>query len=211
MTGIENTTETIRDDALLLLAVAMTNRDGGAGFIEAQEAAGQRQLVNSDRLPTRTQDDEAEYLALGFTFGDPDPGDPLFRPATLPAGWRREGTDHAMWSKLVDEHGRERVSIFYKAAFYDRDAFMRLATPYSYLNNCVYHKATPVLDETWLTRDVATATLAEIRDSCLKQATKSDGFVAAASNPQYWTERADEHRAEAQAADAMRAEIETAK
>jgi hypothetical protein len=28
-----------------------------------------------------------------------------------------------MWSSIVDDKGKEMVSIFYKAAFYDRDAF----------------------------------------------------------------------------------------
>jgi predicted secreted protein len=30
-----------------------------------------------------------------------------------------------MWSYIVDDEGTQRVAIFYKAAFYDRDAFMR--------------------------------------------------------------------------------------
>ena len=97
------------------------------GGIEAQEKAGQQELVNSDKLPTRfnccTQE---EFEALGFTFGDEVEGAPIFRHATLPAGWKREAADHDMWSYIVDETGTRRVSIFYKAAFYDRSAHMSL-------------------------------------------------------------------------------------
>jgi len=35
-----------------------------------------------------------------------------------------------MWSYLHDEHGRERCAIFYKAAFYDRDAFLTISPRY---------------------------------------------------------------------------------
>ena len=31
-----------------------------------------------------------------------------------------------MWSDLLDDKGVKRGSIFYKAAFYDRSAFLRL-------------------------------------------------------------------------------------
>lgn len=102
---------------------------GGPGFplgsaaIPAMESAGQRQLVESTQLPVNGSDDP-KILAMGITFGDISPGDDLFREATLPEGWKKEGSDHAMWSYIVDETGERRVAIFYKAAFYDRDAFM---------------------------------------------------------------------------------------
>jgi len=48
--------------------------------------------------------------------------DKVFQYATLPAGWRKQPTDHSMWSDLLDDKGRKRASIFYKAAFYDRSA-----------------------------------------------------------------------------------------
>lgn len=117
---IENTAG--RDPIIHLLG-AMS--DGGNGYIEGLERDGQRQLVNSDQLPAR-MGSELEYEVLGFTFGDVVQGDRLFRHATLPAGWKREGSDHSMWSYIVDETGKQRVAIFYKAAFYDRDAFMYL-------------------------------------------------------------------------------------
>lgn len=98
------------------------------GAIQEQERAGQRELLQSTQLPTDCRGDLEKFLALGFTFGAPSPGDKLFCEATLPPGWKREGSDHDMWSYIVDEKGRRRVSVFYKAAFYDRSAFMGLCS-----------------------------------------------------------------------------------
>lgn len=157
---IENTSKT--DPALLLLA-AMSDQDGGSSLILGQEAAGQRQLVHSDRLPTSTHEGTDEpYLALGFAFGDPDPDDRLFRPATLPEGWSKRATDHSMGSEVVDEHGRVRVSVFYKAAYYDRRADMYLVKPSGYAKAVVWAGGDPVLDE-WCTREAFLDAIAEIR------------------------------------------------
>jgi len=99
-------------------AVMGTNR-----AIEAQEAHGQSDFVNSTQLPVRGSDDEA-FAKMGIIFAVAVEGE-LFRHADLPAGWSKKPTDHSMWSHLVDNNGNVRASIFYKAAFYDRDAFMR--------------------------------------------------------------------------------------
>lgn len=93
------------------------------GGIEAQEAAGQRQLIQSSTLPKDCPRDVLE--ACGVVFGDD--ADNLFVNVTLPAGWTKQTTDHSMWSKLLDDKGRERGGIFYKAAFYDRNAHMHMA------------------------------------------------------------------------------------
>jgi hypothetical protein len=118
---IENTS---RRDGMIHLLGAMS--DGPSDYITGMESDGQRQLLHSDRLPVDSGGTDDEFVKLGFTFGDPDPADDLFRAATLPDGWKRRGSDHAMWSYIDDEQGRERVAIFYKGAFYDRDAFMHL-------------------------------------------------------------------------------------
>ena len=89
------------------------------GGIEAQEAAGQRQLVQSSVLPKECP--RAELEAMGIVFGADV--DDLFISVTLPVGWTKQPTDHHMWSDLLDEKGRTRAAIFYKAAFYDRRAF----------------------------------------------------------------------------------------
>src|SRR6266536_284007 len=127
----ENTSE--RDPMLHLAAVWPRPGQGTdaaiSDYVTGMEAAGQRQLVDSDRVPVQgslDRDLDGELRALGFQFGDPDPDDPLFRPATLPTGWRREGSDHAMWSYLVDGRGIRRVAMFYKAAFYDRRAHLSI-------------------------------------------------------------------------------------
>jgi hypothetical protein len=156
---IRNTTADMNNpdsgDRKALLAMGIVTGSPDA-FIEAQERQGQAQLVNSDRLPTRTHDTDDLFLAAGFTFGDPDPGDDLFRPATLPAGWRRQASDHDMHSVIVDELGRTRVSIFYKAAHYDRRADMRLIGLAGYLADCIRHGTPVVPDDTWATPQAIT-------------------------------------------------------
>ena len=151
--SIENTQSPDSRHATALLALATGDP---SAVIEAQERAGQAQLVHSDRLPAQIEvhsdtGDQAGFEALGFTFGDPDPKDPLFRPATLPEGWKREASDHDMWSYIVDQLGRRRVSVFYKAAFYDRRAFMGLTTVAAYVSACQYDGVDVVTDDAWAT------------------------------------------------------------
>lgn len=95
----------------------------GSRAIEAQEARGQRELINASVLPTKgTWDSRPTWEAMGIKFGDAVNGDDMFTHVELPAGWSKRATDHSMWSELVDDKGRKRASIFYKAAFYDRSA-----------------------------------------------------------------------------------------
>lgn len=118
---VTNTQREVEEVPLIALVHAM------AGGIEASERRGQQELVRSEVLPVDARGDDARFIALGFTFGAPVEGDEIFRAATLPTGWKREGSDHAMWSHIVDERGFKRVAIFYKAAFYDRSTHMHLA------------------------------------------------------------------------------------
>lgn len=90
------------------------------GGIEAQEAAGQAELVASTNMPKDMSPSREAYEKVGFEFGDEV--DDIFISAKLPAGWTRKATDHSMWSEILDDQGRKRISIFYKAAFYDRNA-----------------------------------------------------------------------------------------
>lgn len=95
------------------------------GGIERQEAAGQRTLVESAMLPKEIIGATREQLtALGFKFSADV--DELFVKCELPPGWTKRGTDHSMHSDLLDEQGRKRAGIFYKAAFYDRRADMSM-------------------------------------------------------------------------------------
>lgn len=117
--GIENTARTGVNEFWLL--------GGNPKAIEAQESRGQDQLVNSHDLPVDCRPDRTALEAAGVKFGEPHKGDPLFCRAELPAGWTKRATDHSMWSELVDADGKVRANIFYKAAFYDRDAFMSVS------------------------------------------------------------------------------------
>ncbi|MER7213553.1 hypothetical protein ABT340_41370 [Streptosporangium sp. NPDC000239] len=148
--------DTSKTDPMLLLAESM-GPGGPSGMIERQERQGQREMVNSTVIPAKLNCSEEELVTLGFILGDPVDGDCLFRHAELLAGWKREGSDHAMWSHIVDELGRARCSIFYKASWYDRDAFISVETVYSYVGRCLSEKTTPILDEVWATRDAVKA------------------------------------------------------
>lgn len=145
---IENTTTDASKLSFMMqvLATGQTSR-----LIEAQEKIGQQQLVASDRLPADLRNDRAAFEAVGFVFGDPDPADPLFMPVTLPDGWSKQASSHEMWSYVVDQLGRRRVRVFYKAAFYDRRAHAGLSSVYSYVEDCLYARAAVVTDETWAT------------------------------------------------------------
>ena len=99
------------------------------GGIERQEAEGQRTLLESTMLPKEIRGATREQLtALGFKFGADV--DDLFVQCELPPGWTKSGTNHSMHSDLLDEHGRRRAGIFYKAAFYDRRADMSMQRRY---------------------------------------------------------------------------------
>jgi hypothetical protein len=157
---IRNTTADMNDpssgDRDLLLALGLTTGSANE-FIEGQEKAGQSQLVHSNQLPTDVlHGTDADFEALGFTFGDPDPADPMFRPATLPDGWVKQGSDHAMWSYIVDQLGRKRAGVFYKAAFYDRSAHLELTSVYSYVQDAAFHGTELIPDDIWATPEAIT-------------------------------------------------------
>src|SRR5690606_20876468 len=115
--SITNTKKEADENPLSVLARASVF--GASGAIEQQEAAGQRELVNSQQLPVEIiNGTEAHLLSMGIELGPLPTGDedPLFRNAGLPDGWKLKATEHAMWSQLVDDKGRKRASVFYKAA-----------------------------------------------------------------------------------------------
>jgi len=98
---------------------------GSSNAIEKQEADGQTSFVMSDTLPAKTPEEFKQLLiSEGGEIGKPVPDDHLFIYVTLPKGWKKCPTEHSMWSNIIDDKGQIRASIFYKAAFYDRDAFL---------------------------------------------------------------------------------------
>ena len=109
------------------------------------ESAGQSELIAGAykvgffALPARLQDGPAsqeDFEALGFEFGEVIEGDlssrsgtPLWRLTKLPGGWRLEPepeNPYSYWTLILDAEATTRGRIFYKAASYDKDAFMRL-------------------------------------------------------------------------------------
>lgn len=98
------------------------------GGIEAQEKAGQTTFVAGSTLP-KDGLDRAAFEKMGFKFGEDV--DTLFVSVTMPAGWQKQATSHSMHSDLLDDKRRTRASIFYKAAFYDRKAHIRLTRRYN--------------------------------------------------------------------------------
>ena len=101
------------------------------GGIEAQEAAGQAHMVANTLLPKASGIGDTEGETWKWlekqgveVLGDEDD---LFYRVSLPEGWElRANSDHDMWSTLYGAEGAEIAEIFYKAAFYDRSAFIRL-------------------------------------------------------------------------------------
>lgn len=101
------------------------------GGIERQEAEGQRTLVESNMLPKEIIGATREQLtAIGFKFGADV--DELFVTCELPPGWKKRSTEHSMHSDLLDERGRRRANIFYKASFHDRRAHMKMQRRYGF-------------------------------------------------------------------------------
>ena len=152
MTPIENTAAA---DPLMNLVTAWP----GAGGIEAQEAAGQAQVVGQDsewvQIPwvndmyNNSALVDQQLRDMGFVLGD-QCEDELWRMAKLPEGWSFSGTDHSMWSRIVDEKGFERISIFYKAAFYDRSAHLSIvAVPSTKAQEDALDALYPAYDENY--------------------------------------------------------------
>ena len=112
---IENTKKNHRPDWVM---------GGNPNAILAQEAEGQKQLCASQQLPKDGLRPE-KAAQHGIVIVGPSAGDDLFVDVQLPEGWQIKPTDHSMWSELQDADGKRIAMIFYKAAFYDRTAFIR--------------------------------------------------------------------------------------
>lgn len=95
------------------------------GGIEAQEKNGQIEQSFAETLPVDMGAQRQDFEKLGFVFGK---SDKLFIEAKFPKGWRKKPTEHSMWTEILDDQGRKRGMIFYKAAFYDQRAHAHLET-----------------------------------------------------------------------------------
>ena len=117
-------TETTMIDMMLS---ALEGKDP-SDAIERQEARGQRTAVREQWLPKslggfKREDAQQKYEALGIKILGVV--DNLFFKVELPEGWEvipQDGSSY--WNSLCDGSGKEVAHFFYKAAFYDRDAFI---------------------------------------------------------------------------------------
>lgn len=110
---------------------------GNPSAIEAQEAQGQKELVESTQLPKKCNSPNRinaseQYHKMGIKTFTSSKGDDLFIGVKLPNGWAKKATGHSMWNNLIDDKGRVRATFFYKAAFYDRDAFINFQCRYQH-------------------------------------------------------------------------------
>lgn len=104
--------------------------------IEDQEKREQQKMIAVTKLPKSFSMYSGEKLSVRKCYEKlgikiVKEYDDLFYDVELPEGWKIKATNHSMWSKLLDEKGRERASIFYKGAFYDRDAFISFLKRYT--------------------------------------------------------------------------------
>ena len=138
---ITNTTEQHKENAPGLIPAGLMGAPGHSGLIENMEAEGQRELAGQvDQLPTEgltknrwgDKGSDTPWEAMGIKIGEPVEGDEIWTSVTLPAGWSIKPTEHSMWSDLVDDKGRKRGAIFYKAAFYDRSAHIHSCRRFNY-------------------------------------------------------------------------------
>lgn len=109
---------------------------GNPKAIEDQEARGQQELVASSQLPKKCNSPHSinateQYHKMGIKTFTASKGDDIFIGTKLPDGWKKKATDHSMWNNLIDDKGRTRGTIFYKAAFYDRCSFINFTTRFN--------------------------------------------------------------------------------
>jgi len=85
---------------MTLFLDAISSR-GSSGSVEQQEAQGQTSFVNSETLPTdMDKEDKTALESCGVKFLDKVEGDEMFQYVELPQGWKKQPTDHSMWSYL---------------------------------------------------------------------------------------------------------------
>jgi len=87
------------------------------------------QTINTVQLPVKinAHGDALEAAnAMIKSWGLELQGTKLFCTVEAPEGWEVVRTDHHLWTHLLDDLGRRRMTIFYKSAFYDTDAFLNV-------------------------------------------------------------------------------------
>lgn len=117
------------DDRQILTAGSKANISGKSPMQNlAIEEGAQREVAESETwLLARKQnmqrdDSKAALEALGFTILGI--ADDLFFKVQPPAGWTKETEGY--WTTVKDAEGHERISQFFKGAWYDREAFLSI-------------------------------------------------------------------------------------
>ncbi len=111
-----------------------------AELIKSQELNGQLDVLSMKLIPRSvgypaTQETiERMGIKITGTLND------LFFTCEFPEGWKIVPSDGPMWTYLIDKSGNQRASIFYKAAFYDTDAFIKVNSRYGI---DMYHQFDP--------------------------------------------------------------------
>jgi len=101
----------------------------------AREEAQQQRIAESEEWQIAKElntvgseykhgDSKKELERLGFTNIRPGRKD-LFYSVTPPKGWTKE--TQGFWTTVKDEKGNERMTQFYKGAFYDERAFVNIS------------------------------------------------------------------------------------
>lgn len=126
--SIENTEKTVEQNPELFMLQALVSGGDIGSIITDQEAKGQKELSQSQLLPTEGIDDVGVMLRkYGGDVFDPVQGDEIFTHVRLPEGWKIKPFEGSPYhSNLVDSIGRKRAFIYYNAAFYDRSACIKL-------------------------------------------------------------------------------------
>jgi len=147
------------------LHAMMSEMSGEVNVTEKQEAEEQRRVVRSKLLSREldlgygcSADSRPLLELLGFVLGDS--GDPLFYQAQFPDSWRIVPTDHSMWTHVTFKD-LALFKMFYKGAFYDRSAFLRIACPEDWDSNVPHteRKSGQLSAERW--QEVANCMLAQ--------------------------------------------------
>lgn len=112
-----------------MLDMLLRMMSGEENVLENIELEGQDEITRRTKFPKDMHPERSVWEEVGFKFSD-IPDDDLLCDGTLPDGWNIQGTEHPMWSEIIDKDNNIRGTIFYKASPYDRKAFMSLNQKY---------------------------------------------------------------------------------
>lgn len=128
--------EDIQMAELLLSAMSGIDSNTSIGNIEKR---GRDEILNKTQIPIyglhingkmfcnkeETKENVAKkYKELGIEIINEE--NDLFYNVRLPNNIKLKSSESTYWTYLVNEDGKKLASIFYKAVFYDRDAFINI-------------------------------------------------------------------------------------